>query len=65
MSLKSFLPFCDVLFNVISLAEYFCNVIFDLVFVYALYSREIGLYIYLLFFVIGSLLVSQVRCPKS
>lgn len=43
MATESFLPLCDLLFNVISLAEYFCNVIFDLVLVYALYSRGFNL----------------------
>lgn len=44
MPAESFLPLCDVLFNVISLAEYFCSTIFDLVLVYALYSRGLNLY---------------------
>lgn len=61
MSTKSFLPLCDVLFNVISLAQYFCNVIFDLVLVYALYSRELNLLFFIvLCIVLNSLVVSQV-----
>ncbi|XP_043277772.1 uncharacterized protein [Venturia canescens] len=31
-----FLPLCDVLFNIISLASYFCDVVFDLAMAYAL-----------------------------
>lgn len=34
-----FLPLCDVLFNIISLAGYFCDVVFDVVFCYALLER--------------------------
>lgn len=62
MPTKSFLPLCDVLFNVISLAEYFCNVIFDLVLVYALFSRGLqNLFIIVLLIILSSLFVSQVR----
>lgn len=37
---QEFLPLCDVLFNIISLAAYFCDVVFDLVTVYTLYDRD-------------------------
>lgn len=37
--MAEFLPLCDVLFNVISLAGYFCDVVFDLVMGYALLKR--------------------------
>lgn len=61
MPTESFLPLCDVLFNVISLAEYFCNVIFDLVLVYALFSRGLNtLFFIVLIIVLNSLIVSQV-----
>lgn len=64
MSSQSFLPLCDVLFNVISLAEYVCNVIFDFVFVYALYSRGFGFFFLItLIIVLNSLVLSQVQSP--
>lgn len=34
---QEFLPLCDVLFNIISLASYFCDIVFDVVTVYTLY----------------------------
>lgn len=39
MARYEFLPLCDVLFNVISLAAYFCDIVFDVVMGYALYSH--------------------------
>lgn len=38
-AMAEFLPLCDVLFNVISLAGYFCDVVFDVVMGYALLER--------------------------
>lgn len=35
-----FLPLCDVLFNIISLASYFCDVVFDVVTAYTLYAQN-------------------------
>ncbi|KPM06816.1 XK-related domain containing protein 1 [Sarcoptes scabiei] len=35
-----FLPLCDLLFNIISLAAYFCDVVFDLVTAYTLYLNR-------------------------
>ncbi|CAG0913832.1 unnamed protein product [Notodromas monacha] len=37
---QEFLPLCDVLFNIISLAAYFCDVVFDAVTVYSLYEQK-------------------------
>ena len=37
---QEFLPLCDVLFNIISLASYFCDVVFDVVTIYTLYDNE-------------------------
>lgn len=37
--MAEFLPLCDLLFNVVSLAAYFCDVVFDLLMVYALYEK--------------------------
>ena len=60
VSSQEFLPICDVLFNIISLAAYFCNVVFDFVLVYTLY--EGGLYVWFsvtLTCIITSLLLCQ------
>lgn len=62
-----FLPLCDVLFNVISLAEYFCHVVFDIVYLYALFVRDSSsLAIAILFIILGSLIASQVsQCAMT
>ncbi|KAF2892493.1 hypothetical protein ILUMI_13712 [Ignelater luminosus] len=41
--MAEFLPLCDLLFNVVSLAAYFCDVVFDLLMIYALYERGLRL----------------------
>lgn len=38
--MAEFLPLCDLLFNVVSLAAYFCDVVFNLLTVYALFEKE-------------------------
>ncbi|KAM3961352.1 uncharacterized protein ACR2FA_004469 [Aphomia sociella] len=59
--MAEFLPLCDVLFNVISLAGYFCDVVFDLVMGYALLERGYkGTFAAAISIVITSLLISQV-----
>ncbi|XP_055372293.1 uncharacterized protein LOC129606176 [Condylostylus longicornis] len=59
--MKEFLPLCDVLFNVISLAGYFCNIVFDIVLGYALFEKgRNGYFSIILCFVIISLIISQV-----
>ncbi|XP_045505662.1 uncharacterized protein LOC123702043 [Colias croceus] len=59
--MAEFLPLCDVLFNVISLAGYFCDVVFDLVMGYALLERGYkGTFAATISIVITSLLISQV-----
>ena len=56
-----FLPLCDVLFNVISLAGYFCDVVFDVVMSYALLERGYtATAATALTIIISSLLISQV-----
>ena len=56
-----FLPLCDNLFNVISLAGYFCDVVFDIVLGYALFERgKIHLLVAVILIISGSLIVSQV-----
>lgn len=59
--MAEFLPLCDVLFNVISLAGYFCDVVFDVVMGYALLERGYkGSFAAAISIVITSLLISQV-----
>lgn len=58
---EEFLPLCDLLFNIISLASYFCDVVFDLVTVYTLFrsEREQFWYFPTLFCVLFSSIISQ------
>ncbi|XP_044727188.1 probable serine/threonine-protein kinase DDB_G0282963 [Chrysoperla carnea] len=59
--MAEFLPLCDVLFTVISLAGYFCDVIFDLVMAWALAGRGKTLIcIASLTMIAFSLIVSQI-----
>ncbi|KAL4716482.1 hypothetical protein ACJJTC_015910 [Scirpophaga incertulas] len=59
--MAEFLPLCDVLFNVISLAGYFCDVVFDVVMSYALLERGYkGSFAAAISIVLTSLLISQV-----
>lgn len=59
--MAEFLPLCDVLFNVISLAGYFCDVVFDLVMGYALLERGYrGTFTVTVTIVASSLIISQV-----
>jgi hypothetical protein len=56
-----FLPLCDVLFNIISLALYFCDLVFDVVLGYALYERGRTTYFAVVVILVStSLIVSQV-----
>lgn len=58
-----FLPLCDVLFNIISLASYFCDVVFDLAMGYALAhhpAAPAALFPLSISLVVTSLLLSQV-----
>jgi len=60
MAQHEFLPLCDVLFNIISLASYFCDVVFDAVMVFALYQQGHLLWcIVSLVFVVSSNLLCQ------
>lgn len=59
--MAEFLPLCDVLFNVISLAGYFCDVVFDVVLAYALYERQkFGYFTAVIVIISFSLMISQV-----
>ncbi|EFN84142.1 uncharacterized protein LOC105183515 [Harpegnathos saltator] len=58
-----FLPLCDVLFNIISLASYFCDVVFDFAMVYALAHQAIAppvLFPLSITLIATSLLISQI-----
>ena len=58
---SDFLPLCDVLFNIISLASYFCDVVFDCVTVYTLYEQGRRYWFYAtLCCILGSLLLCQI-----
>ncbi|OXU24026.1 hypothetical protein TSAR_010025 [Trichomalopsis sarcophagae] len=62
-----FLPLCDVLFNIISLASYFCDVVFDLAMAYALAHHQEAppvLFPLSVVLVVTSLIVSQVVSVK-
>nr|CAI5838301.1 unnamed protein product [Callosobruchus analis] len=41
--MAEFLPLCDLLFNIVSLAAYFCDVVFDILVVYALYDKSLSI----------------------
>ncbi|XP_061723978.1 uncharacterized protein LOC133530141 isoform X2 [Cydia pomonella] len=59
--MAEFLPLCDVLFNVISLAGYFCDVVFDVVMSYALLERGYkATFAAAISIVVTSLLITQV-----
>jgi len=65
MAHHEFLPLCDVLFNIISLASYFCDVVFDVVMSYALFERgRVVWFAVSMTFVTTSLVVSQVISLK-
>ncbi|KAG7206602.1 hypothetical protein KM043_000285 [Ampulex compressa] len=58
-----FLPLCDVLFNIISLASYFCDVVFDFAMVYALAHHSIAPPVFFplsIILIATSLLISQI-----
>lgn len=58
--MAEFLPLCDLLFNIVSLAAYFCDLVFDLLVVYALYERDSKLlFIQCLITIILTTLLSQ------
>lgn len=61
IKMTEFLSLCDVLFNVVSLAGYFCDVVFDVILSYALFEK--GHYAYMavvITLVLSSLVISQV-----
>ncbi|GAB6032875.1 hypothetical protein CHUAL_012073 [Chamberlinius hualienensis] len=62
---QEFLPLCDVLFNIISLVSYFCDVVFDLLVIYTLYMNENVLWFSIsLTFVLISLISCQIMSFK-
>lgn len=59
--MTEFLSLCDVLFNVVSLAGYFCDVVFDVILSYALFERGHFMYMsVVIVLVVVSLIISQV-----
>ncbi|XP_066143618.1 XK-related protein 9-like isoform X2 [Euwallacea fornicatus] len=63
--MAEFLPLCDLLFNVVSLAAYFCDFVFDLLVVYALYDRgQTVLFTQCLVVILVNMLVSQILSLK-
>ncbi|XP_054717870.1 uncharacterized protein LOC129227348 [Uloborus diversus] len=62
---QEFLPLCDVLFNIISLASYFCDIVFDVVTIYTLYVKEeLAWFVLSLSCIMLSLLISQLLSLK-
>nr|XP_027199428.1 uncharacterized protein LOC113793578 [Dermatophagoides pteronyssinus] len=56
-----FLPLCDLLFNIISLAAYFCDVVFDSVTAYTLYlNRQFTWLSVSLFLILMTAIISQI-----
>lgn len=59
--MAEFLPLCDLLFNVVSLAAYFCDFVFDILMVYALYEKGSRLlFVQCLGTILVATLVSQI-----
>ena len=66
MAVVDFLPVCDLLFNFISVATYFCDVAFDMIVAYALYQSESTVYLVLVCgFIFVSLLLTQTFSLRS
>lgn len=62
---QEFLPLCDVLFNIISMASYFCDVVFDVITAYTLYQQQQYVWLTLaVLFITSSLIVSQLLSAK-
>ena len=62
---QEFLPLCDVLFNIISMASYFCDVVFDVITAYTLYQQQQWVWLSLaVVFIVSSLVISQILSAK-
>ncbi len=62
---QEFLPLCDVLFNIISMASYFCDVVFDVITAYTLYQQQQWVWLCLaVVFIASSLVISQILSAK-
>ena len=58
---QAFLPLCDLLFNIISLAAYFCDIVFDSITAYTLYLQRDTVWLSVsLSLILISLLINQV-----
>ncbi|XP_065226228.1 uncharacterized protein LOC135849652 [Planococcus citri] len=65
MAQHEFLPLCDVLFNIISLAAYFCDIVFDVVMGYALFvHNQYDWFLVTMFFVTFSSIMQQIISAK-
>ncbi|XP_019767506.2 XK-related protein 6 [Dendroctonus ponderosae] len=63
--MAEFLPLCDLLFNIVSLAAYFCDLAFDFLVVYSLYQSGLTVLLALcLSAIIITMLVSQILSVK-
>lgn len=58
--MAEFLSLCDVLFCIISLISYFCNLVFDLTWTYTLFQRGSQYFGFALFFCLFSLILCQI-----
>lgn len=65
MAQHEFLPLCDVLFNIISLAAYFCDIVFDVVMGYALFvHNQYEWFVVIMLLVIFSSVTQQVMSAR-
>lgn len=63
--MAEFLPLCDLLFNIVSLAAYFCDLAFDFLVVYSLYQNGLTVLLGLCLSAITiTMLVSQILSVK-
>jgi len=60
----NFLPICDLLFNFISVASYFCDVAFDIIVIYTFYQTQTNWFLVLLVTTITSLFACQILSVK-
>lgn len=60
----NFLPICDLLFNFISVASYFCDVAFDIIVIYTFYQTQTNWFLVLLVTTIISLFACQILSVK-
>lgn len=65
MAQHEFLPLCDVLFNIISLAAYFCDIVFDVLMGYALFvHHQYDWFVVIMLLVIFSSVTQQIMSTR-